>query len=172
MPDEPLEPELITLTPTTTAVLRERVPMTDLTAFFDRAFHASSSALERQGIAVIGPPFAVYFDMPTDSVDIAAGFPVEAPIASEGGVSTLELPGGRAVRLVHRGSYDSLRESYDRIFSWLAAQHLVPGALMWETYLTEPMASDPTAQLTEITWPLATDAPARAAGGSAEAAAL
>lgn len=171
MPDEPLKPELITLAPTTTAALRERVPMSDLTAFFDRAFHAASTVLERQGVAITGPPFAVYFDMPTDSVDIAAGFPAAAPVAPEDGVRGLELPGGRAVRVVHRGSYDSLGETYRRIAEWLAGRNLVPGVLMWESYLTEPTPGDAAAQLTEITWPLAADASARAGGESAEAAA-
>ena len=59
-----------------TAVVRERVPMANLTEFFGRAFGAVMAAAQAQHASPTGPPFALYHGMPTDTVDVEAGFPV------------------------------------------------------------------------------------------------
>lgn len=147
-------PQLLTLEPSTVAVLREVVPMSELTPFFDRAFHAVPAVLGRLQIAMTGPPLAVYFGTPTGTVDVAAGFPSAAAVSPDGGVTPYTLPGGRAARVLHHGSYDTLGETYRALTQWMTAQGLTPGSIMWESYLTEPSA-DPSTWVTEITWPVA-----------------
>lgn len=149
-------PELVPLEPTTTAVVRESVPMSELTGFFDRAFHAAMTACQEQDVAVTGPPFAMYYGMPGESVDIAAGFPTASAISPAGDVVPSELPGGRAGRLLHVGSYDTLERAYGRLMGWLGEQGLTPSQVMWESYLNEPTPDgDPNANQTLITWPVA-----------------
>lgn len=149
-------PELVTLEPTTTAVVRETVPMSELTAFFDRAFHAVMETAQAQDIAVTGPPFAVYYGMPTDTVDLAAGFPTADAVTASDGVTAAELPGGRAARLLHIGSYDSLEGAYGRVMAWMGEKDYRPAGLMWESYLNEPTPDgDPNENQTLITWPIA-----------------
>ncbi len=149
-------PELINLEPTTVAVVHETVPMSELIGFFDRAFHTVMGAVEAQGVAITGPPFAMYYRMPTDTVDLAAGFPTESPIASTGGVEASELPGGQAAQLLHVGSYDSLAEAYGRITKWMSEHGHRPAEVMWESYLNEPSPDgDPNANQTLITVPVA-----------------
>lgn len=149
-------PELVTLEPTTVAVLRETVPMSELTSFFDRAFHAVMEVAQAQEIAVTGPPFALYYGMPSDTVDLAAGFPTAAPVTSADGVAASELPGGRAARLLHVGSYDSLEGAYGRVMAWMGEKAYRPAGVMWESYLNEPTPDgDPDANQTLITWPIA-----------------
>lgn len=149
-------PELTTLEPTTAAVVRETVPMSELTAFFDRVFTAVMTAAQEQQVVVSGPPFAMYFGMPSDVVEIAAGFPTRGPISkTAGGVVPFELPGGRAVQFVHVGSYADLGEAYGRVTAWMDEQGLRPAGVMWETYLTEPTPDgDPADNQTLITWPV------------------
>lgn len=153
MSDTAVEPRLITLMPSSVAVLREIVPMTALQPFFDRAFHAVPAVLSTQQIALSGPPLAVYFGMPSDTVDVAAGFASATPVSPESGVTPFTLPGGRAGRVLHHGSYDTLGQTYSALTEWMRGQGLVPGGLMWEAYLTEP-GGDPAQQVTEITWPV------------------
>lgn len=148
------DPQLITLAPATVAVVRETVPMADLTSYFDRAFHATMAAAEAQGVPIAGPPVAVYYGMPGESVDVAAGFPTAQPIAPDGAVTTAELPGGRAVQLLHVGTYDSLEQAYGRIMAWIGEQGLTPADVMWESYLNEPSPDHPEESQTLITWPV------------------
>lgn len=138
------------------AVVHELVPIADLPAFFERAFHAVAVALAAEGIAPIGPPFGLYRGMPGLEVDIAAGFPIEAPFRPYGKVLPDELPGGRAVVAIHEGPFDTMERTYALMQSWMAEHELFPDQLMWESYLTDPSTEpDPAKWRTEIVWPIA-----------------
>ena len=149
------DPEIVTLEPVTVALLRETVRMDDLTDYYDRAFHAVADAAEAQGVALAGPPVGVYFGMPTETVDVGAGFPTDVPVTPDAGVTPEPLPGGPAVRVLHVGTYDAMAATYERLLGWLAVQGLKPGPLMWEVYLTEPDPDAPEASQTLIVWPMA-----------------
>ena len=150
-----IAPQLVTLDPTPAAVVRETVPMAVLTNFFSRAFHAVMAAAQEQGIPVVGPPFGMYYGMPSDTVDVAAGFPTAGPVQPTGSVTATTLPGGRAARVLHTGTYDSLGETYDPLMAWFQEQGLTPADVMWESYLNEPSPDAPEAAETLITWPVA-----------------
>ncbi len=144
----------------TTAVLRERVPMGELPDFFQRAFHATMAAMQAQGVHPVGPPIGKYYGMPTDTVDVEAGFPASAAIAdSDGvtdGVTAGTLPGGRVVEAVHVGPFDTMQQTYDELRAWVGSQGLVPSDVMWETYLSDPEKEpDPATWRTQISWPVA-----------------
>lgn len=138
------------------AVVRAEVPMQQLRDVFDRGFREVMRVVEAQGVAIAGPPFGFYPRMPTDTVAVAVGFPVSAPVTAAGDVVPFELPGGRAVSGTHVGSYESLETSYRELTEWAAAEGHSLAAHMWESYLTDPQAEpDPAGWQTEITWPLA-----------------
>jgi effector-binding domain-containing protein len=155
MSDYSTEPQIVILAPAHVAVVRETVPMSALTDFFSRAFHATMAATQAQGVPVVGPPFGMYFGMPSETVDVAAGFPTASPISpTDDGVTTTDLPGGRAVQVLHVGTYDSLEGTYARLMAWLGERGLQPADVMWESYLNEPDPTHPETSETLITWPL------------------
>ena len=130
--------------------------MTALASFFARAFHAVMSAIGAQGVLPAGPPLGCYLGMPTDTVDVAAGFPVGRPITAVGDVTPMQLPGGRAVTTVHVGPFDTLTQTYAELAAWMAAQGLQPAEMMWEVYLSDPQNQpDPATWRTQIMWPVA-----------------
>jgi hypothetical protein len=57
------------------AVVREVMPMRQLTDFFDRAYKTVAETVGKQGVVITGPPIGVYFGTPTDTVEVAADFP-------------------------------------------------------------------------------------------------
>jgi effector-binding domain-containing protein len=141
-----------------TAVLRETVPMVALRSFFGRAYGAVMGAAQQQHIQLAGPPFAMYHGMPTDVVDVEAGFPVAAPLpwSGDGGVTAGSLPGGQALEAMHIGPYETLPETYGAIMAKMRADNLTPGDAMWEYYLSDPAAEpDPAAWKTLVVWPVA-----------------
>ena len=138
------------------AVVRAEVPMEELRAVFDRGFTEVMRVTQTQGVAIAGPPFGFYPRMPTDTVAVAVGFPVSAPITPDGDVTTFELPAGRAVTGIHVGPYDSLPATYRELTEWAATEGHPLADHMWESYLTDPQAEpDPATWQTKITWPLA-----------------
>ncbi|HET7723447.1 MAG TPA: GyrI-like domain-containing protein [Propionibacteriaceae bacterium] len=153
-PSETGEPEIVELEPQTVAVLRETVPMIELVDYFGRAYTTVSRVVSEEGAAIVGPPVGLYFGTPTHEVDVAAGFPTDRPVTGSDGVSAETLPGGRAVQILHTGTYDAMEATYGRLSAWLADEKLTPGPVMWETYLTEPDPAAPENAQTLITWPV------------------
>lgn len=147
-------PRIVTLSPQPVALLRETVPLNALTDFFDRAFHTVAEAVQAQGASFSGPPVGVYYAMPSDTVDVGAGFPTDRPIEAGDAVTPDTLPGGLAAQVVHEGSYDTMEQTYARLMAWLGEEGLTPGPLMWESYLTEPDDEHPESTQTLIVWPL------------------
>ncbi len=128
--------------------------MNALHTFFDRVFPAVVDAVGAQGARVTGPPVGVYYGTPSDTIDVAAGFPVDREIEASNGLTVETLPGGRAVQMLHVGGYDGMAATYERLLGWMAAQHLTPSDLMWEVYLTDPDTSAPDSIRTLIVWPV------------------
>ncbi len=129
--------------------------MTDLTEFFSRAFAETMAALQAQGVDPVGAPFGKYYGRPTDTVDVEAGFPVATAVAPSGSVATGTLPGGRVVEAVHVGPYDTMEDTYSALERFFAETGLVPGDVMWESYVTDPGTEpDPARWRTQICWPV------------------
>ena len=59
-------------------------------------------------------------------------------------------PGGLAVRLVHRGGYDSMLGSYELLASYMAAHGLREGGVSWEHYISDPGEVPETELVTHI----------------------
>ena len=149
-------PELVEVTEQPTAVIRGRVPMAELPAFFDRAFGALAEWLGRHGVTPTGPAFARYPGPPGEVADLEVGFPVESTIEVDGDIEPSTLPAGTAARTVHAGGYDGIGETWGALAQWIASEGRAPGAALWETYVTEPTPeTDPADLRTELTWLLA-----------------
>jgi effector-binding domain-containing protein len=138
-----------------TAAIRERVPMTELTEFFSRAFGETMTVLQAQGVHPVGAPFGKYYGHPAETVDVEAGFPVANAITASGSVVPGTLPGRMLVEAIHVGRYDTMERTYSEIEDYFAKEHLEPGPVMWESYLTDPEAEPDAAKWrTEICWPV------------------
>jgi effector-binding domain-containing protein len=151
-----LSPEIVELEPQETVAVRGEVAIGDLPVFFARAFHEAAAAASAAGVQIIGPPFGFYPAMPTETVVVEAGFPVATSVVVHGNAHRLVLPGGRAVRVVHVGSYDTMEQTYTDLQRWMAEHDLQPAVGMWESYLSDPQVEpDPATWRTAIVWPLA-----------------
>ena len=155
MSEPSTEPEIVSIEPTAVVLVREVVAMNELSTFFGRAFQSSAEAAGEQSVAIGGPPLAVYYSTPTETVDVGGGFPTVGLVEATGSVTSDTLPGGRAAQILHLGSYDSLSETYGRLMTWLDEQGLGVGPVMWEMYLNEPDPENPDNTITQIVWPLA-----------------
>lgn len=145
------------LPPATIAAVRATVPMSGLAEFYDTAYTQVSRVASREGWAVTGPAFGWYHGMPTDTVDIAAGFGVTGVEVgtTAGGVEVLEIPGGPALVLIHVGTYDRLADAWGRLEEDRATLDVEGRGDFWEEYVTDPEPGvDAEANLTRIVLPL------------------
>lgn len=147
--------DVVEIPPQLVAVVRRKVPMNDLTGFFGEAFGTVAAAVVGAGGAIAGMPFGWYHGMPTDTVDVAAGFAVSGLVPGPAGeVTVVERAGGRAAVGMHIGPYDTMVTTYEALQAWMAEQAFVPCDDMWEEYWSEPKG-DPSTWQTRIVWPLA-----------------
>lgn len=62
------------------------------------------------------------------------GVEVTRTFAANGEVHATETPGGEAAVAIHRGSYDTMHETYDAVAGWMAANGREPAGHSWEIY--------------------------------------
>ena len=150
------QPRKVHLKEQPVAVVRERVPMASLTDFFSRAFGTVMAAARKQGASPAGPPFALYRGMPSETVDVEAGFPIAGNFTEADGVASGTLPETDALEALHVGPYDTLENTYNAILGQMEAEGLTPSDTMWEYYLSDPEAEpDPAKWQTRVVWPVA-----------------
>lgn len=147
--------EIVTRAEQPTAVVHEVVPMGELPQFFARAFGQVMGALREEGLEPAGEPFALYFGMPGDTVEVEAGFPAPEEVGPRGPVHMGTLPAGRCAHALHVGPYDTMAKTYAELQQWMREQHLHPHYEMWEVFLSDPQQEpDPKNWRTEILWPV------------------
>lgn len=135
--------------------IRRTVPMAEMQQFFDDAFSRLSHEIESAGLTTAGAPYGRYRGMPTDTYDVEAGVQLTESVAGHGEFVTGSLPEIEAVEFMHIGPYDRLRQSYESIATWMAENDIIPGAEMWEIYLSDPMEEpDSSKWETKIVWPV------------------
>jgi len=111
----------------------------------------------RLGRFICGPSFLLHYDheYKEDDADFEACFPVRdgAKAKSLDGIDLRELPGGRCVTLLHKGPYDQLGRSYEKILTHIKKKGYRIQSPSREAYLKGPgmiFRGNPKKYLTEI----------------------
>lgn len=115
--------------------------------------------LGASGLQPVGAPFTLYYQAPDgDTVgDIAVCIPVAGPAEASDAVEVIEIPEVATASVVHRGSYDSMGESYATVSTWIHEHgHTILGPAR-EVYLNSPADVAEADLLTEIHFPIDTD---------------
>jgi len=115
------------------------------------------------GRFITGPCFLLHFDREykENDADFEACFPLRSSSSSKidtakikaGGISIRELPGGKCVSLLHKGPYNELGRSYEKILKHVKAKGYEIEMPTREVYLKGPgmiFKGNPQKYLTEI----------------------
>jgi effector-binding domain-containing protein len=109
------------------------------------AFKSLNEYLDKQGIKPNGPAMTIY----TQTDDTGFSFQAAMPIAAaptnppKGDIAIGQAPSGKALKFVHRGSYDAMDSSYEAITNYLDDKGLDAKDLFVEEYATDPAKTDP-----------------------------
>ena len=106
-------------------------------------FKTVKAYMDKAGIKPAGPPITIYTATDDTSFSFQAAFPIsEAPKdPPKGDIAIGKSPTGKALKFVHRGSYDSMDTTYEAITNYLDDKQLDAKDLFIEEYQTDPVAT-------------------------------
>jgi effector-binding domain-containing protein len=130
----------ITLTPKTAVILKGSANWDSAFETLIDSFKKITALLDKQGIKASGNSMIVY----TSTDDNGFTFQAEIPVDQEPknlpkDVSIGKTPDGKALKFVHRGSYDNMDNTYEAITNHLDDKKLEAKDTFIEEYITDPL---------------------------------
>ena len=132
--------EEIALTPKTVVVMRGNANWDSAFDTLIDSFKALSALLDKQGIKPAGNSMIVYTATDDTGFTYLAEIPVEQEPKNLGkDMSIGKSPEGKALKFVHRGSYDNMDNTYEAITNHLDDKKLEAKDTFIEEYITDPL---------------------------------
>jgi effector-binding domain-containing protein len=113
-------------------------------------------AMEKQGLKSAGPAMTIYTATDDTGFEYQAGVPItgEPKGALPDGMEVTKSPEGRALKFIHRGSYDAMDSTYVAITNHLDEKRLEARDLFVEYYLTDPLTTPEDSLVIEVYVPV------------------
>jgi effector-binding domain-containing protein len=108
-------------------------------------------------VKITGPFMTIYHDegQVLEGADIEVAVPITGRISIEDPiVEVRNLKPVKVASLVHKGSYESIGEAYEKILSFVQEKRLQINGPMMDLYLNDPNTVQPNDILTEIQIPI------------------
>ena len=94
------------------------------------------------GLEQAAPPITINTKWGAEGYEFEAAIPInrqpERPVPAESAVRLKQTYGGRVLKTVHRGAYRGMRDTYDRLFAYLAAHGFEQAGPPWDEYVSDP----------------------------------
>jgi effector-binding domain-containing protein len=137
-----------------TLAVKAVTPMENISTVLDDCYGKVMQFMESKKVQPSGVPFCVYFNEDMKALELEAGFPISEDLKTEGDVIISKIPAGRACVHIHKGSYETLAESYKELMKYVEDNELKMNGICYERYLNEPDKTKPEDLETEIVFML------------------
>jgi effector-binding domain-containing protein len=132
--------EEITLAPKTVLVMKGTANWDSAFDTLIDSFKSLSALLDKQGIKPSGNSMIVYTSTDDTGFTYLAEIPVDQdPKNLTKTMSIAKSPDGKALKFVHRGSYDNMDNTYEAITNHLDDKKLEAKDTFIEEYITDPL---------------------------------
>lgn len=120
------------------------------------AFKSLHDYLDKQNIKPTGPAITIYTQTDDTGFSFQAALPIAQPPKDppKGDIAIGPAPSGKALKFVHRGSYDAMDSTYEAITNYLDDKQLEAKDLFVEEYATDPVSSDPNKLVVNVFVPV------------------
>jgi len=120
------------------------------------SFKTVNGAIAKFGLKAIGAPMTIYTATDDTGFQFQAAVPVaQAPtMPADSGITVGKSPAGKALKFVHRGSYDALDSTYDLITNYLDEKQLEAKDLFVEQYVKDPITTPEDELVIEVYVPI------------------
>lgn len=128
------EYDLVTLDSMTLAVTEAFIKQSEIPARIRNMFDTVYAWLRESGIDKTGKSYPLYAQFSVHGMRMRVGFPVGTRFADPPHVHCIELSGGRAAHITHRGSYSRLPSAHNQLRDWCVQHSLQMAGESWEVY--------------------------------------
>jgi len=139
--------------PQPTLAMRKTTSVEKLPQVLGSVYGAIMGHLVALGEHPTGPPYAAYFNMDMQALDVEIGFPVSRKLDAQGDMQPGEIPGGKVATSLFVGPYSEMEPAYDELKAFIEEQGHEATGVVYEMYLNDPGDAPETAQ-TLIVLPL------------------
>ncbi len=121
------------------------------------SFKTVNGAMAKLGLKANGAPMTIYTATDDTGFQFQAAVPVaQAPATMPAGSEIVvgKSPAGKALKFVHRGSYDAMDTTYEAITNYLDEKQLEAKDLFVEQYMKDPITTPEDDLVIEVYVPL------------------
>jgi effector-binding domain-containing protein len=130
--------------------IRARTSVEDLPQALGQAYQAIAQYLRELGEQAVGPPFAAYYNLDMQDLDVEMGFPVSREFSSKDNIEAGEIPGGKVATYLYTGPYSEMEPAYTALSQWMQDNGYEPTGVVYEMYLDDPGQTPPQQWRTQI----------------------
>lgn len=134
--------------------IRTRTSVDKLPEVMGATYGKLMGYLGEHGVYPASAPFAAYYNMDMQDLDVEMGFPVAQPLPERDPIQPGEIPAGRAAVTVHTGPYEDFGKAYDALQQFMDEQGVEGTGVAYEFYLNDPTDTPPSELQTQIVLPL------------------
>jgi effector-binding domain-containing protein len=146
--------ELVEQETQTVMYIRTRTSFADMPKVIGESYCKIAAYLGEMGEQPAGMPYAAYYNLDMQDMDLEMGFPVAKPLSGEGEIKAGEIPAGKYVTCMYKGPYAQMERAYNEIFGWLQEKGLTLKGVYYEYYYNAPDEVPESELLTKIAIPV------------------
>lgn len=147
--------EETTLTPKMVLTLRNTATWENAFETLIDSFKSLAAVLDKQGVKPAGNMMIVYTSTDDNGFSFLAEIPVDQEIKNlPKNMSMGRSPEGKALKFVHRGSYDNMDNTYEAITNTLDDRKLEAKDTFIEEYTTDPLKTEEDNLVIDVYVPL------------------
>ena len=118
--------------------VRTRTGVGNLQQEMGRAFGMIAGYLGEIGEYPAGAPYAAYYNMDMQDLDLEIGFPVARELPGKGAINPGQIPGGKVATCMHTGPYGEVGPAFEALMEYVKAEGCEATGVAYEMYLNDP----------------------------------
>jgi len=135
--------------------VRLKTSVGGLNEAFDKNFALIESYLSEIGEQPAAAPYAAYYNHDMQNLDVEMGFPVAKALPGRDEIKAGVIPAfEQAVCGIHKGSYNSLDETYGQIYQYIADNNFEISGAHYDFYISNPDNTSENELITRIAIPV------------------
>src|SRR5579859_4524157 len=115
--------------------IRTHSAVQDLPKVIPTANYTIAQYLETLGQHPSGAPFAAYYNMDMQNLDVEIGFLSTKNVPGKGNIQPGSLPGGKAASCLHVGPYTGVGNAHTALHDWMREKGYENMGAYYEIYL-------------------------------------